>query len=133
MTQLASLGLISREIASHLQRLKIPHILYCQDSLFGNPASIQEEHFQAFRELQEPRPLLATPDRWEAVFKVLTFLDGSEMEQERQLRAAAGNWKVEAVRTGNRFLEFEGTIIRPASEIIFGLQGPVCDFRSIFA
>jgi Cof subfamily protein (haloacid dehalogenase superfamily) len=106
MTQLASLGSISQEIATHLQRLKIPYILYCQENLFGHPALIQEKHFKAFRELQEPRPLLCHPDRWETVFKVLTFLDGREIEQERELRAAAGDWKVEAVRTGNRFLEF---------------------------
>lgn len=118
MTQLASLGPISREISAQLQRLKIPHILYCQENLFGHPDSIREEHFQAFRELQEPRPLLSAPDRWESVFKVLTFLDSSEIEPERQLRAAAGNWEVEAVRTGNRFLEFvpagsgKGTAIR---------------------
>lgn len=118
MTQLASLGSISREIVAHLQRLNVPHLLYCQDGLFGHPALIHEGHFQVFRELQEPRPLLRTPDRWEAVFKVLTFLDSSEIEQERQLRAAASDWKVEAVRTGNRFLEFlpagsgKGTAVR---------------------
>lgn len=118
ITQLASLGAISQEISDHLRRLNLPHILYCQENLFGHPALIREQHFQAFLELQEPRPLLSTPDRWEAVFKVLTFLDSSEIDQEKQLRAAASGWKVEAVRTGNRFLEFvpagsgKGTAVR---------------------
>jgi len=104
--QLASLGPVSWEIALYLEGMGIPYISYSLQGLFGLPALIGEPHFRAFRELQEPRPILREPDCRQPVFKVLTFLDAREVEKEEHLRAAAKGWGVEPVRTSSRFLEF---------------------------
>jgi hydroxymethylpyrimidine pyrophosphatase-like HAD family hydrolase len=104
--QLAALGPVVQEITSHLMELGIPFISYSLQGLFGHPALIGEPHFQAFRELQEPRPLLEEPGSLHPVFKVLTFLEVQETEKEKDLRAAAQDWGVAPVRTSSRFLEF---------------------------
>ena len=94
------------EAEGRLRASRIPHVLYTVRGLFLQSSDVTDDHLALLVAVfHDYRPARSAPTDPEKLFKILTFIDSTDLERDRAVREIGAASGLKAERTGPSFLE----------------------------